>query len=173
MFSTRLLRGALALPFLFASAALAGESHGHAPSYTAGHLTITAPFTRATLPNAPVAGGYMSIANAGPGDDRLVAAESPVAGRAEIHEMRMEGDVMKMRELMDGLPLPAGETVELAPGGNHVMLMDLAAPLEEGGTVPLTLVFEQAGRVEVVLDIAAPGARAAHGAHGHAPAADQ
>jgi periplasmic copper chaperone A len=95
---------------------------------------------------------------------RLVAASSPVAGVTEVHEMKMEGDLMRMRELKDGLDLPAGKTIELKPGGFHVMLMDLKAALPKDTTVPLTLVFKDAkgkeSRLElkVAVSTAAPGA---------------
>ena len=79
---------------------------------------------------------------------RLVSASSPVAGVTEVHEMKMDGGVMKMRALQDGLDLPAGKTVELKPGGYHVMLMDLKSTLTKNGTVPLTLVFKDAKGVE-------------------------
>ena len=95
---------------------------------------------------------------------RLVAASSPVAGVTEVHEMKMEGDVMRMRELKDGLDLPAGKTIELKPGGFHVMLMDLKTALPKDTTVPLTLMFKDAkgkeSRVElkVAVSTSAPGA---------------
>ena len=84
---------------------------------TAGSLTLTEGFAFATLPNQPVAGGFMTIANTGEADDRLVAATSDIAAVMQIHTMAMDGDVMVMREMPDGLPLPAGETVVLQPGG--------------------------------------------------------
>lgn len=99
---------------------------------------------------------------------KLVAAASPAAGVAEVHEMKMEGDVMKMRAL-PALDLPAGKTVELKPGGYHVMLMDLKAPLAKGATVPLTLVFKDAqgaeSKVELQVPVSAqaPGAAGGHG----------
>lgn len=102
---------------------------------------------------------------------RLVRAESPAAGVTEVHEMKMEGDVMKMRAV-PSLELPAGKTVELKPGGYHVMLLDLKAPLAKDSTVPLTLVFQDAKGVESKLELTlpvgttAPGGAAAP-AHGH------
>ena len=131
-----------------------------------GTLTISGAFSRATLPNAPVAGGFLTITNAGSEDDRLIAATSPVAGMTQIHEMKMEGDVMKMTELPDGLVIPAGQTVTLAPGGYHIMFMQLKQALVEGGKVPVTLTFEKAGTVEVELDIGAVNAKdAGHSMH--------
>ena len=104
---------------------------------------------------------------------RLVRAESPAAGVTEVHEMKMEGDVMKMRAI-PALELPAGKTVELKPGGYHVMLLDLKAPLAKDTALPLTLVFQDAKGAESTLNLSVPvattppggGAAAGHG-HGH------
>lgn len=87
---------------------------------------------------------------------KLVSVSSPVAGVAEVHEMKMEGDVMKMRAVQGGLDLPAGKTVELSPGGYHVMMMDLKAALPKDSTVPLTLVFKDAKGVESKVDLKLP-----------------
>jgi periplasmic copper chaperone A len=86
----------------------------------------------------------------------LVSASSPVAGVVEIHEMSMDGNVMKMRALEKGLPLPAGKTVELKPGGFHVMLMDLKKALPAGETVPVTLVIEAADKSRETLELKVP-----------------
>ncbi len=138
--------------------------HGAMPdaagaAVTVGDLEISGAFTRATLPNAPVAGGYLTIANTGAEDDRLVAVSTPAAGMSQIHEMKMEGDVMKMNELPDGLVIPAGGSVSLAPGGYHLMFMDLRGPLVEGETVTVTLTFEKAGTVDVQLPVGSPAAK--------------
>ena len=122
-------------------------------SVTEGALRLTHGFAFATLPNQPVAGGFMTIANEGDTDDRLLGARADVAGVTQIHTMAMDDGVMVMRELPDGLELPVGETVTLEPGGYHIMFMQLNAPLVEGETVPLTLTFEQAGDVDVILPI--------------------
>lgn len=87
---------------------------------------------------------------------KLVSVSSPVAGVAEVHEMKMEGDVMKMRAVQGGLDLPAGKTVELSPGGYHVMMMDLKAALPKDSTVPLTLVFRDAKGVESKVELKVP-----------------
>lgn len=128
-----------------------------------GTIVISGAFARATLPNAPVGGAYLTLTNSGTADDRLISASSPVAGHAELHEMAVENDVMRMRELPDGIPLPASETVVLKPGSLHVMLMDLKQPLVEGETAPVTLTFERAGAVEV--ELAVTGIAAASPAH--------
>ncbi|KRW95932.1 DUF1775 domain-containing protein [Paracoccus sp. MKU1] len=143
-------------PGVTVTEAKAGHGHGgHAATagtVTLGDLTLSGAFSRATPPGAPVAGGFLTVANAG-ADDRLVSASVDFAGRAEIHEMAMEGDVMKMRQLADGLPIPAGATVELKPGGYHLMFMELKQPLVEGETVNVTLHFEKAGEVEVPMTV--------------------
>lgn len=135
--------------------AAAGEATGLAG--TAGHLTLENAFTRAMLPGQPVGGGFVAIRNDGGEDDVLVSAHSPAAGTVELHEMAMEGEVMKMRKLDAGIPLPAGQTVELKPGGLHMMFMQVKEPFEEGGSVPVTLVFEKAGSVEITLPVEASG----------------
>ena len=150
--------------------ATAHEGHEHAGNEACdqialGELTIEASFTRATLPNAPVGGGFLTITNKGSVDDRLVSAQSPIAKDTQIHEMAMEGDVMKMRQLVDGIVIPAGETVVLEPGGLHLMFMGLNGPIIEGETVPVTLTFEKAGTVTV--DLVAAGSAADAPAHDH------
>jgi copper(I)-binding protein len=159
----RILSGALALVLLATPIhALAHETAAHSapaaaapagPVVTVGDLEISGAFSRATLPNAPVGAGYLTITNTGGADDTLVSATSPVAGMTQIHQMKMEGDVMKMSEMGDGLVIPAGQSVVLAPGGLHIMFMDLNAPLVEGSKVALTLAFATAGTVEVELAV--------------------
>ena len=151
----RLLRAALAAAILVATPVFAHNGVIHL-----GELNISLPFTRATLPNAPVGGGFLTIENTGTEADRLVSAASTVAGATQIHEMAMEGDVMKMRQLVDGLEIPAGETVVLAPGGFHIMFMGLKQAFVEGETVAVTLTFEKAGSVEVLLPVEAAAADA-------------
>ena len=94
---------------------------------------------------------------------KLISVSSPVAGVAAVHEMKMDGDVMKMRAVQGGLDLPAGKTVEFKPGGSHVMLMDLKATLPANSTVPLTLVFKNAMGVESKVELAVPVAATAPG----------
>jgi copper(I)-binding protein len=134
---------------------------------TAGSLTITDLWTRATPPNAPTAGGFLTIANAGPDADWLVSASSPLAGKAEIHEMSVKDGVMTMRPLAGGVEIPAGATVTLAPGGLHIMFTDLKEPFVEGGKAPVTLTFEKAGTVETFLHVKAIGASESDSGHDH------
>lgn len=140
-----------------------------AHDYRVGSISVGHPWTRATPPGPSVGGGYLTLRNEGEKADRLIGASSPVAERVEIHAMEMEDDVMRMRKLEDGLEIPAGATVELAPGGIHIMMIGLQEPIAEGDMVPLTLVFEEAGeiRVELVAErIGANAADAASGSHG-------
>lgn len=125
-----------------------------------GPLEISDGFARATLPNAPVGGGYITITNTGSEDDTLIGASSPVAGEVQLHEMKMDGNVMKMSHLPDGITIPGGETVTLAPGGLHLMFMDLKQPLIEGEMVAITLSFAKAGTTEFQLIVGSPAAHA-------------
>ncbi|HEY5307255.1 MAG TPA: copper chaperone PCu(A)C, partial [Casimicrobiaceae bacterium] len=106
-----------------------------------------------------VAGAFMTIRNQGTEADRLVSASSPVAGLVEIHEMAMDGGMMKMRAVK-GIDIKPGATVELQPGGYHVMLEDLKQPLKEGDRIPVRLTFEKSGTVEVMVHVEAMGAAA-------------
>lgn len=132
---------------------MAGANPDTMEAVKLGELELTAGFTKAMLPGQPVGGGFITIRNGGASDDRLIEAKSPVSGRVELHEMAMVNDVMKMRQLNDGIPVPAGQTVELKPGGLHLMFMDVKEPFVEGGKVTVTLTFEKAGSVDVVLPI--------------------
>jgi copper(I)-binding protein len=120
-----------------------------AHDYKLGGLEIAHPWSRATPKGARVAGGYLTITNKGATPDRLVGGSLPVAGRFEIHEMRMNNGVMQMRALPQGLEIKPGQTVELKPGSFHLMFMDLKQPLEQGKPVKGTLSFEKAGTIEV------------------------
>ncbi|GAB3261710.1 copper chaperone PCu(A)C [Chitinimonas naiadis] len=115
----------------------------------AADVTVSRAWARATLPGQPVAGAYFDIQAATPA--RLLAVSSPVAAQVELHEMKLEGGIMKMRRL-PGLDLAAGQTLQLKPGSYHVMLMQLATPLAAGQTVPLVIHVEQAGkRLEIAV----------------------
>lgn len=132
--------------------------------------TVKDPWVRGTVAQQKATGAFMAITATGGGT--LVSASSPVAGVVEIHEMTMDGTTMKMRALPKGLDLPAGKTVELKPGGYHVMLMDLKAPLKTGESVDISLVVEgKDGRKETIA-VRAPvkalgGQAGGHGAHKH------
>jgi copper(I)-binding protein len=135
-----------------------------AHDFKAGSLTLQHPWTRATA--GKVGAGYTIIVNSGKTADQLVSASSPAVDKVEIHTMTMDGGVMKMRPLLDGIAIPAGGTAKLAPGGYHLMLLGLKAPLVEGKLVPLTLNFAKAGPVKVQLKVEAAGAtEPAHADH--------
>jgi copper(I)-binding protein len=139
-------------------------------------VKVEGAWARASVQGQKGTGAFMKLT--APEGAKLVAASSPAAGVAEVHEMKMEGDVMKMRAV-PVLELPAGKAVELKPGGYHIMLLDLKAPLAPNTTVPVTLTFKDAKGAEVKQELnlpvatAAPGAAAApaaehsHGAHKH------
>lgn len=132
---------------LVALTTLSGSAWAH--GYKIGSLEIHHPHARATPPGAPVAGGFMTIRNTGAEPDRLIGGEASFAGEMQVHEMKMDGDVMRMREIEGGLEVPAGGEVELKPGGYHVMFMKLGEQLKEGERRKATLKFEKAGTIEV------------------------
>ena len=124
-----------------------------------GPLTMTNVYAQATPPSAPVGGGYLTVTNSA-GPDRLIGVTaSTITDQAEIHEMRMAGDVMQMRSLPEGVEVPAGGTLVLKPGALHLMFMNLRAPLVAGETVPVTLEFEKAGKVTLPMAVVARGAK--------------
>jgi len=125
-----------------------------------GSLTLEQPWSRATPGGAKVAGGYLRITNTGPAPDRLTGGSFPLASKVEVHEMKLEGDVMRMKPVEGGLEIKPGATVELKPGGYHLMFMDLREPLKEGQTVKGTLTFEKAGAVAVEYTVRGMGGAA-------------
>ena len=129
-----------------------------AHDYKLGSLEISQPWARATAPTAPAGCGYLAITNKGTTPDRLVSASSPAAQTVQVHEMKMDGNIMRMREVDHGLEIAPGATVKLAPGGFHLMMMGLKGPFKQGATVPVTLVFEKAGRIDVELTVGSIGA---------------
>jgi periplasmic copper chaperone A len=136
-------------------------------SVKVGDLTIIGPWTRQPPDGARVAGGYMRITNTGTTADRLVGGRSAFAKRVEVHEMAMANGVMRMRELDKGLEIKPGETVELKPGGVHIMFMDMTSAPTAGTPAKVTLVFEKAGAVEVELAVTPAGATKPAGGHTH------
>lgn len=133
--------------------------------FTAGDLTVSGAFSRATLPNAKVGGGYLTIENKGNTPDRLVGGATENARAVEIHQMKMEGDMMKMSEVEGGLEIPAGGKVVLEPGAFHLMLLDIKQPLKAGECIDVTLEFEKAGPVAVELSIGEMAASAPPAGH--------
>lgn len=132
---------------LTAAAALAT-----APSLLA-QVAVVDPWVRGTVATQKATGAFMQLRSAT--DVAIVGAASPVAAVVEVHEMKMDGGVMRM-SAMKSLPLPAGKTVELKPGGYHVMLMDLKQPLAEGTTVPITLTVQDKDGRTSTLEVKAP-----------------
>jgi copper(I)-binding protein len=134
-------------------------SVSRAQEFQIGSITVERPWTRATPGGAKVAGGYLTVVNKGTAADRLLGATFARAGRAEIHEMKMEGGVMQMRPVPNGVEVKAGQTVKLEPNGYHMMFMDLKEPLKQGEKVKGQLRFEKAGTLDVEYSVEALGAQ--------------
>jgi copper(I)-binding protein len=156
-----------------AAACLSWTLPALAHDYTAGSLTIAHPWSRKAPPAAPVVGGYVSITNNGSEPDRLVGGSSRLAERVEVHVSSVEDGVARMRPAADGIEIAPGETVELKPGGTHIMFIEPSGLPEEGGKFPASLTFEKAGAVDVefaVEPMRGPAkeepASAHHGGHG-------
>lgn len=159
---------AIALSLALTCTAIAAIAHDHAPSTarpagpsptrpTADVITVSNAWIRATPPRAPVAGGFLSIRNAGTTADRLLSASTPDAERTEIHTMRMEEGVMRMRRLDTGVAVPPGTTATLAPGGEHLMFFSPTRRFVEGETVVVVLRFERVGERTVRFAVRAAG----------------
>ncbi|WP_171125559.1 MULTISPECIES: copper chaperone PCu(A)C [unclassified Ruegeria] len=130
-------------------------------------ITVEDAYARSSGKSAKAGAAFMMIQNSGETDDRLIAAESDVAARVELHTHQVDANgVAKMLHVEEGFVIPAGETHMLKRGGDHVMFMGISAPFEQGATVPVTLVFENAG--EIVVDIPVDLERKGdHGSHNH------
>jgi copper(I)-binding protein len=131
-------------------------AQGVSKTVTTSAIKIENAYTRATVPGQQVAGGFMKIENKGASVDQLLSASSPAAGEVQLHEMAMEGNVMKMRQVRD-IAVPAGGVVELKPGGYHLMFISLKGPFAAGETVPVKLKFAKAGELEVKMPVNAMG----------------
>lgn len=149
---------AVALTIIAILTAFSGRARaGDFEPVSAGNLEISAGWARAMLPGQPTGGAYLTIANKGGEDDRLIAESSPAAGKVEIHSMEVVNDVMVMRPVEGGLVIPAGAAVELKPGGLHLMFLQVSEPFRDGGTVTLELEFDRAGKVDVALPVRKAG----------------
>ena len=155
----RLLTGTLLVSCLMMPAASQAEDARPSP------ITIESPWLRATPNGASVVGGYATLINKGPAPDRLIGASIPVAATSEVHSMSMKDGVMHMERLANGLPIPAGATVVLAPGGNHLMFFKPSAPIKVGQSIKGTIVFEKAGTVPVTFAVGAMNAKSSPAPH--------
>jgi copper(I)-binding protein len=155
---------------LMAASALSIALPATAHDYRVGDLAIDHPWARATVPGQKAGGAFLKIENRGTTADRLLSAAAPTdrVASTELHSMRMEGNIMRMREVA-AIDLPAGQTVALEPGGLHIMFMGLKSPLKAGEKLPLVLTFEKAGTVTVEVHVEAVSAAPAknHGDGGH------
>ena len=159
--STRAVAGPMSAPILAQSDQMpAHGGHGDTASFAVGDLVVENPWARESVTRTGAA--YLTVRNAGAADDRLIGVASEVADRAELHGSEMQDGVMRMRPV-EAVEVPAHGQAALEPGGLHIMLIGLKAPLEEGGSFALTLTFENAGEVEVVTTIE----DIAHGGAGH------
>ncbi|RXZ64184.1 copper chaperone PCu(A)C [Pelagerythrobacter rhizovicinus] len=153
---------ALALPLSACGSAPDADTRTDA---TASRTTVERAWSRETAPGQDAGGAFLTIVNPGSAPDRLIGGKASIAGDVQVHTVDMTDGVMRMRQLAEGLEIPAGGTVTLAPGGYHIMLMDLQRPLTRGDAVPLTLEFEKAGRIEVNLAVQPIGAAGPGEAH--------
>ena len=150
MSAIRSISTVLALAALFLAPLTPAQDHGSKAAITAEQAWM-----RAVAVSGMNSAAYMSLHNATENDDRLIDARAPGFAIIEIHETTEEAGVMRMRQLEDGLALPAGATVSLQPGGLHIMLIGAERSIAEGGSLPLTLVFEQSGELELMLPVKA------------------
>jgi copper(I)-binding protein len=153
----------LGLALVMLATAITGAVAKGADAAEAGQLLIEQAWTRATPGGAKVGAGYMSIINHGDAADRLIAGESEIAERVEIHTMTMENGVMRMRQLKEGLVLAPKSITDLKPGGYHLMFIGLKKAIKQGDSIALQLTFEKAGTVDLTLAAAAIGAKSPPG----------
>ena len=159
--------GAGLLPSQLLADSPSGGAQMHAAKVVG--ITIISPWLRATPKGAPVAGGYVTIRNAGGMPDRLIGASLPMAAKGEVHSMSMDNGVMHMRRLDDGLAIAPGQTITLAPGGDHLMFIKPTAPLKVGDKVTGSLTFARMGTIPVTFAVAGMAARTAPGTPEKAP----
>ena len=122
-----------------------------------GHLEISHSWIKASLPGSKMTGGFVTITNKGMHEDHLIAAYSDIAKKTELHTMVMDDGVMKMRAVDGGWAIPVGATLELAPGGNHIMFIGLTGAVVEGGMQTITMEFKHAGKIEQVFMVKKAG----------------
>lgn len=130
----------------------------------AGDIMVEDAFARVARPNAPAGAAFMVIRNTGAENDRLIGASTPVAQKTELHTHKETSDgVMKMMQVEEGFEIKAGEMHTLARGGDHVMMMGLNGPINEGEEIPVTLIFEKAGEIEVTITVDNQRGQMGHG----------
>ena len=142
-------------------AAVLGATGINAQEAKVGNIKIEGAYTRSTVPGQKAAGGFMKIVDQGAAD-QLISASSPIADEVQLHTMTMEDNVMKMRQVKS-IDIPANGSVELKPGGLHIMIMGIKEPLAAGSSIPLKLKFAKAGEVEVKLPVNAMSGQAPAG----------
>ncbi|MDV6250336.1 copper chaperone PCu(A)C [Vibrio sp. EA2] len=135
-----------------------------AHEYEAGKIHIAHPWSREAPPNAPVIGGFLQLNNHGDAEDSLIAAETPIAGRVELHNHIMEDGVMKMVKV-DEINVPANGSVALEPGNFHLMIFNPTQSLKKGDRFPVTLTFKNAGKVDVEVAVESKGHMEKHMSH--------
>jgi len=140
---------------LSAALSIPGASPSLAHGFTSGPLVIGHPWVRETAQGQSAGGGFLTVTNNGRAEDRLLGGNSEIADQVQVHSMSMDGSVMRMRQLRDGLPVPPGGSVALRPGSYHVMFTGLKRPLKRGEMVPATLHFARAGKVKVEFKVEA------------------
>ncbi|WP_422154423.1 copper chaperone PCu(A)C [Vreelandella titanicae] len=147
------------LLLLISTTLLASDNSSHNSESPGNNskIEVSQPWTRATPPGAGAGGGFITLTNHGDQNDRLVSASSTITNRTEIHTMEMDGDVMRMMPLLNGINIPPGSTVILKPGGLHLMFLELSGSIVEGTFVPVTLEFEHSPSVDVELRVLAAG----------------
>ncbi len=153
---------------LLAGLAVLLASSASAHDFKNGEIAVLHPWARPTPDGTRLSAAYFDVMNTGSVADTLLSAQTPAAEKVEFHEVQRDGDVMRMRELKGGIPLPAGVTVSLKPGGYHAMLIGLTGKLQEGASIPLKLTFKQAGEITVDVKIEkVPPAQSAGQDHNH------
>ena len=136
------------------------------PNFAIAEMMVQDAYARAASPSAQSGAAFMEIMNMGEADDRLIAASSDIAARVELHTHIMDGDVMRMVEMEEGFAIPAGDTVMLERGGKHVMFLGLNRSLAQGDEVEVTLTFENAGEMTVMIPVDNERQPAMGGGHG-------
>jgi copper(I)-binding protein len=163
-FRNSLIVSAVTLSAVTCGALTAGDPSGR---YQVGKVAVEQPWARETAAGQQVGGGFMIISNRGKTADRLISASSPVANEVQLHNMTMDGGIMRMRQVEGGIAIPANGRLELKPGSYHIMFMGLKRPLRQGERFAVTLRFKQAGQLTVRFTVQPVGAAGPKGgSHG-------